>query len=145
MYKNILVAIDESEMSNAVLDTTLEIAEPGISDVTLLFVGREFVPSMMGVMYVPETYLKDIDMETQGRVMKMLKTYNERLKQEGIIAKEVYLQGDPAKQILQYAKDTGQEMIIIGSRGLSGVKEMLLGSVSHKVAQLANCPVFIVH
>ncbi|WP_445670890.1 universal stress protein [Paenibacillus sp. FSL R5-0473] len=35
--------------------------------------------------------------------------------------------------------------IIIGSRGLKGIKEMMLESVSHKVSQLSSCPVLIVH
>nr|WP_284644965.1 universal stress protein [Paenibacillus chinjuensis] len=47
--------------------------------------------------------------------------------------------------MLKYARDTEQQLIIIGSRGLSGIKEMMLGSVSHKVSQLSNCPVLIVY
>lgn len=145
MYKNILVAIDESEMSQAILDTTLRIAEPDISHVTLLFVGKKFLPSTSGFVHVSKEYLEKFNKEAQEQGVKILSKYNNQLIPKGITAQEVFLQGDPAKQILQYAKDTNQEMIIIGSRGLSGIKEMLLGSVSHKVAQLANCPVLIVH
>ncbi|WLV25919.1 universal stress protein [Aciduricibacillus chroicocephali] len=145
MYKNILVAIDESEMSQSVLNTTLRIAESCFPTVTLLFVGREFLPLTPGEVYVTKTYLEELNSKEQERGMWMLGKYNTQLKSNGITAEEVFLQGDPAKQILQYAKDKNQEMIIIGSRGLSGIKEMLLGSVSHKVSQLANCPVLIVH
>ncbi|WP_082592542.1 universal stress protein [Paenibacillus sp. Soil766] len=41
--------------------------------------------------------------------------------------------------------NTEQQLIIIGSRGLSGIIEMMLGSVSHKVSQLSSYPVLIVH
>lgn len=49
------------------------------------------------------------------------------------------LDGDPAKAILDTAKRTGADCIVIGSRGLGGLKGLLLGSVSHKVSQLATC------
>ena len=47
--------------------------------------------------------------------------------------------GDPAKTILRVAKDLGVGMIVMGSRGLGDAKGLLLGSVSHKVAHLADC------
>jgi len=49
------------------------------------------------------------------------------------------LDGDPAKAILAAAKDAGVDCIVIGSRGLGGLKGLLMGSVSHKVSQLATC------
>jgi nucleotide-binding universal stress UspA family protein len=47
--------------------------------------------------------------------------------------------GDPAKTILRVAKGLGVDMIFLGSRGLGDIKGLLMGSVSHKVAQLAEC------
>jgi nucleotide-binding universal stress UspA family protein len=48
------------------------------------------------------------------------------------------LQGDPAERIIEFAKDQGVDMIVIGSRGLGGVKQMFLGSVSNKVCHVAD-------
>lgn len=47
--------------------------------------------------------------------------------------------GDPAKQILRCIEDQKADCVIMGSRGLSDVKGLLLGSVSHKVANHATC------
>ncbi len=47
--------------------------------------------------------------------------------------------GDPADAVLACAKDEKADMIILGSRGLSDFKGLLLGSVSHKVANQAEC------
>ena len=47
--------------------------------------------------------------------------------------------GDPAEKIIQFAKENGIDMIVIGSRGLGGVKRSLLGSVSSEVHDLAEC------
>jgi nucleotide-binding universal stress UspA family protein len=47
--------------------------------------------------------------------------------------------GDPAKRILEYAKQKHADCIVMGSRGLSDIKALLLGSVSQKVTYLAPC------
>lgn len=52
--------------------------------------------------------------------------------------------GDPAEEIVDLARLEGYEMIVMGNRGLSHVKELLMGSVSHKVLHTAPCPVLIV-
>ncbi|MEM3022361.1 MAG: universal stress protein, partial [Candidatus Bathyarchaeia archaeon] len=52
--------------------------------------------------------------------------------------------GIPAEEILRAAEEEKVDLIAIGSRGLSGVKAFLLGSVSDKVSHHAKCPVFIV-
>lgn len=55
------------------------------------------------------------------------------------------LSGDPASEIIRYAHGLDSPMIVIGSRGLGAMKEMLLGSVSHRVVHKAKCPVTVVH
>jgi nucleotide-binding universal stress UspA family protein len=47
--------------------------------------------------------------------------------------------GDPATEILALAEATKADMIVMGSRGLSNLKGLLVGSVSHKVMNLAKC------
>ena len=49
-------------------------------------------------------------------------------------------EGHPASEILSCAQDHGVDMIVMGTRGLGGLQELLMGSVSHKVTQLATCP-----
>lgn len=57
---------------------------------------------------------------------------------------EAILAGSPAEAIVEHAGQTTDPMIVIGSRGLSGFKEMLLGSVSQRVLHRAGCPVTVV-
>lgn len=49
------------------------------------------------------------------------------------------LDGDPAKRILEYAAEEGVDCIVMGSRGLSDVRSLLLGSISQKVSNQAAC------
>ena len=51
--------------------------------------------------------------------------------------------GDPGLKIVDYAKKIGADIIVIPSHGQTGVKRMLLGSVSERVARHAECPVMI--
>ncbi len=59
------------------------------------------------------------------------------------ISKKI-LEGRPSDKIVETAKEGGFDLIVIGSRGLGGVKEFFLGSVSDRVADEATCPVVIV-
>ncbi len=52
--------------------------------------------------------------------------------------------GDPARRIIDIAEERSIDLIIIGSRGISGLKRLLVGSTSDKVANQASCPVMIV-
>ncbi|AXH99792.1 universal stress protein [Sporosarcina sp. PTS2304] len=56
----------------------------------------------------------------------------------------IVFEGDPAQKIVQYADATPLDHLVIGSRGLNVVQEMMLGSVSHKVIKEARCPVTVV-
>jgi nucleotide-binding universal stress UspA family protein len=47
--------------------------------------------------------------------------------------------GDPAQSILHLAKERGVDTIVMGSRGLSDIKGLFVGSVSHKINHLAEC------
>jgi nucleotide-binding universal stress UspA family protein len=52
--------------------------------------------------------------------------------------------GDPAEAILQRARREKADLVVLGSRGLGTLRGLVLGSVSHKVAQLAKMPCLIV-
>jgi nucleotide-binding universal stress UspA family protein len=56
----------------------------------------------------------------------------------------VITQGDPAAEIVAEANRRKAGLIIMGSRGHSDLKNLVMGSVSHKVLQLAECPCVIV-
>jgi nucleotide-binding universal stress UspA family protein len=53
-------------------------------------------------------------------------------------------EGDPAEVIIEIANGQQADLIVVGSRGLTGIKRFLLGSVSNKVSQHASCSVMIV-
>ena len=67
----------------------------------------------------------------------------DRAKIAGLGIEKIKELGHPPTRILEVA--SGYDLIIMGSRGMSGIKAALLGSVSHTVSQQAKCPVLIAH
>jgi len=63
--------------------------------------------------------------------------------EEGRVTFEVCI-GEPAEEIVDLAHSGGHDMIVVGSRGLGPIKELVLGSVSHRVLHTATCPVLVV-
>ena len=66
-------------------------------------------------------------------------------RQKGVNSvKTMLADGDPAAMIVDTADRENPDLLIMGSRGLSGIRELFMGSVSHKVSHSARCSVLIV-
>lgn len=62
----------------------------------------------------------------------------------GVETKITMLKGNPSQEIIKYVNAEEIDQLVIGSRGLNTIQEMVLGSVSHKVMKHVNCPITIV-
>jgi nucleotide-binding universal stress UspA family protein len=69
----------------------------------------------------------------------------ERLECDGVVVRSVARLGEPADALLAVAEETDADLLIIGNRGMSGVRRYLLGNVADRVAHHAPCSVYIVH
>lgn len=63
---------------------------------------------------------------------------------EGLTVKSDIIYGEPGSDIAEYAKDNGFGMIIMGTRGLSNLKGIIMGSVSHQILHFSDLPVLFV-
>ena len=69
----------------------------------------------------------------------------ERVKEEGVSVAEAHLlRGSSDRELIHLSEEIGAGLIIMGSRGLGGVRRALMGSVSDSVVKHAHCPVMIV-
>jgi len=67
------------------------------------------------------------------------------LKEKGLLyTTKILYSNDTAEAICKYAKEKHFDQIVLGTRGLSNIKGIVMGSVSHKVLQLTPCPVTFV-
>jgi nucleotide-binding universal stress UspA family protein len=80
--------------------------------------------------------------ERQGKIV--LEQAIRTLEEFGIEASSVLLRGDAATEIIEYVKRNQVDLIVAGSRGLSQVRRLLLGSLSRKLVHYAGCSVLVV-
>jgi nucleotide-binding universal stress UspA family protein len=74
----------------------------------------------------------------------ILEDGKKKVKAEEIEVEMLLLNGHTASEILKTANEGNFDLIVIGLRGLSKIKEFLVGSVSDKVVKHASCPVLVV-
>ncbi|QXJ34183.1 universal stress protein [Saccharolobus shibatae] len=137
--KRILVGYDGSENAERALDFAIELANKfsarlfvvEVIDLTL-FYNSGILPPLEATKSLEEKAKKDV------------KKAIEKAKSKGVDAEGITLEGDPAHSILEFAKDNQVDVIIIGSRGLSKVQRIFLGSVSNKIVQESKIPVIVV-
>lgn len=138
MFNKILLAADGSEHS-------LRATEKAI------FLTQNNPAATIEILYVvnSETSKSDVlrDMDTDAITLKRnqkLLPIQVKLKQAKVNYSVKFIHGEPGPSIVKYANEGKFDIVVIGSRGLNGVQEFVLGGVSHKVAKRANCPVLIV-
>lgn len=62
----------------------------------------------------------------------------------GVRVRHRLVEGQPVDEILRLAKETGCDLIVMGTHGRTGLGRMLMGSVAEKVVRTASCPVVTV-
>lgn len=82
--------------------------------------------------------------ERKRRTLLMLERMGRRFRQRGLAVDHVFADGAPAEEILRAAERHRADLIVMGSKGLTGLDRYLLGSVSRKVARHAPCSVLVV-
>lgn len=135
MFKHILVAVDASEYTAGAVPTAIEVAKSFNADVFVLHV-REHALGRAAVY--PE--------ETQDEATELVAAAVKAIKAAGITVKgDVHggHVGHTAQGIVETAKARNADLIVMGSRGLSDIAGAFLGSVTHKVLQIADIPVLV--
>jgi nucleotide-binding universal stress UspA family protein len=146
-FQKILVPIDGSEHSLKALDYALEFASTYSADVHVLIVYALTAETFRLIQRVTpkafsESYRRDVK-EQKEQILTDAMQHAQSLQPQLTITHSI-VQGRPADQIVNVAKERDIDLIVMGSRGIGGIKGVLLGSVADRVADHATCPVMIV-
>ena len=140
MFEKILVPTDGSGHAKRAIELASDLASKyGAALHVMHVLSLGYLQSLAGRSYggAAVDNIKD-RLRKQGETI--LREAEPEAKRSGIERVEATLcEGDPANEILQFAKTNRVDMIVMGRRGVGGVESLLLGSVSHKVAILADC------
>lgn len=141
--RHLLVPVDGSERSLHAAAFAASLCAGSEARLTTLYVVPATSAEMMGMRHLTqaevELHLEKAAAPVLGKVSELLGSF-EGLDQHG----ELVRFGDPADEILTAVQRLGVDHIVMGSRGLSHLEELLLGSVSEKVVRRASCPVTVV-
>jgi nucleotide-binding universal stress UspA family protein len=146
MFKRLLVPIDGSAHSMKAVEMAIELARTYDSDLTFLHVTTKLnLPDQLRD-YIKGEQLAGHDLLAIDEATKrIIADISVRAEAEGVKkVHTIFREGKPARTIVAYARSAEIDAIVMGSRGLSELEVALLGSVSHKVASLADCTVMIV-
>ncbi|WP_407268619.1 universal stress protein [Radiobacillus sp. PE A8.2] len=138
MFKKIMLASDGSAHAIRAAEKVVELASHNVHvkvDIVYVIDGNK---SKSDVLH----HWNSFDVE-RSRKEKLTLT-EQKLKHANIKYDIKILHGEPGPTIIKYANDAQIDLCVIGSRGLNRLQEMVLGSVSHKVAKHVKCPVLIV-
>lgn len=131
----ILVAVDGSRSSDKAVQLAAGMAKSLGAELTVLHV----VP----IEEMPTIIAETEDREREEKGQMILADAMKLAGLEGVSAKFVLRKGHPADQILRYASSYNPQLIVTGSRGMTGAKGVLMGSVSMAVSRRARCSVVI--
>lgn len=148
MIKKILVPTDGSEPANRALDLAIDLATKYSAEIVLLSVAPSVIVPMPepGAMTPISPELTKYSETLKESHKKMLSQALEKAKktQSDLKVSKKLGEGRPSEEIIEVAKEGNFDIIVMGSRGLGGIKKVFLGSVSHRVATEAPCPVLMV-
>lgn len=139
MYNKILVPVDGSEGGWKALSYAKALAEKFGSKLVVENVVQPYTNASILAVPIDTSRISNELQEIGKQVLAMAK---ERL--GGMDAEYKSEAGRPSKVIVNAVKETNADLVVIGSRGLSGIAEFFLGSVSSEVAQFSPVAVLIV-
>jgi len=154
MFKNILVAVDGSEHSKKALNYALELAEKFDGKITLIHVYSSVVPLVPAGMDTlsPPAPTPSVSITVAAKIAEKAKQMGKQIldeaervvKERGVPVEKVLREGDTVGEIVATAREGKFDLIVMGHRGLSKLKELFLGAVSEGVSHKAPCPVMVV-
>ncbi len=139
---SILVAVDFSEPSQRALEAAIAMAKKLGGRIHLLHSYHVPIPGPMpDLIYFPPDTWTPVREASAKRMQEMI----DRLRAEGIEGHLHLGPGYAVGAILETAKEVHADLIVLGTRGLTGLPHVLLGSIAERVVRAAPCPVLTVH
>jgi nucleotide-binding universal stress UspA family protein len=143
MFKNIFVALDGSDCSHKALEMAVQLAKEQGACCTVCTV-VDIVSAATSMTFatgdVVNEWIATLNEDAQQIEREAIAKYAD----SGVTIKTRVLEGYPSSALLDVAKETGADLIVMGSHGRTGLKRVWLGSVADSVVHDATIPVMIV-
>jgi len=152
MMEKILVAVDGSEHSQKALEYAIGLTGKFDGKITVVNVYSIVVPQAQPIDGLSTPVMSGTSATIAAKIAENAKLRGERVlaeseqfaKTRGVSVEKVLREGDAVNEIVAEAKAGKFDLVVVGHRGMSKLKELFLGGVSEGVSHKAPCPVLIV-
>jgi nucleotide-binding universal stress UspA family protein len=149
----ILLASDGSQSAAHATEVAVELSEKTASELHVLYVGEHseasLYPQAANTAWVVQEALAPVQ-EERGRQFEQVarQTLDAEVQQVravgGTVTQAHLRMGTPGAEVVELAEELGVGLVVVGSRGLGGIRRALMGTVSDSVVRHAHCPVLVV-
>lgn len=141
VYRRILVPLDGSEAAEAVLDLAKNLAVRSGTALTLLHV---CTPEQAPWERLHLTYIECIAEQVQRDITKLCETVACHFEGVQATAAPVLVKGEPAEQIVRYAAENQTSVILMATRGRSGLVSSAISDIANRVVRTSSVPVWLI-
>jgi len=143
--QRVLAPIDFSDPSKYALRLAKEVTASYSARLDLLFVAEERTVPVFSDTGIPRLNRLKMDPEIVKDSSRALEQLSDSTAGPDVPAQGHVAEGDVSKQVVRFAETHDVDLIVMATRGLSGLSRFLLGSVTQRVVRSAPCPVFTVN
>jgi nucleotide-binding universal stress UspA family protein len=141
MFNKILCPVDFSEFTDQILDYAVTIAKRFDSELHLIHVIPNLNYFTPYESFLTPENLVAIERNIEGEVEK---DFDKITKKIDLPFKRIIKTGVTFVEIIDYIKEHGVDLVVMGTHGRSGIEHILIGSVAEKVVRKSPCPVLTV-
>jgi nucleotide-binding universal stress UspA family protein len=147
MYKRIVVGTDGSASAEIAVNAAIDLAR--LSGATLHVVHAHSVTSAYQLATAPEVgvpigAIAASNEAIQTQAQRLCDQVVERAQGQGVTTESHCVAGDAAEALLRVAEDTECDLLVVGNRGMTGVRRFMLGSVPNKLSHHSPASLLIV-
>jgi len=140
----ILVTLDGSQFSEAIIPHVEKLAKSMNSEVTLLRVIESAKLPQLAAYSDREKYEKDFMAKMEREAERYLDKKRTALESKGVKVNSVFLTGKPVETILQYSEEKSANLVALTTHGFSGISKWAYGSVASKIIEGSPKPILLV-
>ena len=141
----VLLAIDEEPCSEEAVNEVGRRQWGEATTVRVLHAVGKFVPPAQELWYDSGGDLDRARREIKDRSKQLTERAADWLREQGLSAETSVRDGEPGPAVVEEAKEWGADLVVVGSRGHTGLRRLFEGSVAHYVVDHAHCPVEVIH
>lgn len=147
MYKRIVVGTDGSASANVAVDTAIELAKLSGAELHVVSAYKSSVGTQFAAgteLGIPVQDIVEANEMKQALAQQCCEDVTARAGNAGVTAEAHAVPGDAAEAILQVAERSACDLLVVGNRGMSGVRRFMLGNVPNKLSHHSPTSLLIV-